>query len=336
MKIGKFDLNEDVMVVAEIGNNHEGNFDTAKRLTEMAAKCGVDAVKFQTFKTELFVSHSDTARFDRLKSFELSYSQFERLSELAHSLGLLFISTPFDLKSGEFLRSIVDCYKIASGDNNFFPLINQVVQTEKPVMLSTGLCDWQQVEQTISFIRGKMAGSEISNKLAVLHCVSCYPVKPEEANLRSIPYLKGRLNVNVGYSDHTEGIDAVILAVALGADIVEKHFTLDKNYSSFRDHQLSADPVEMSDLVKRIRQTSLMLGKYGKIVQPCEGQVATNSRRSIVAERDLPAGHCIGFSDLMWTRPAGGLTPGEEGRLVGKKLRRPLSFGEPIHLSDVN
>lgn len=335
MKIGDFDLARDVLLVAEIGNNHEGNFDIAKELVNEAARCGVDAVKFQTFGVEHYVSQSDAARFERLKSFELSFSQFEQLSQLAHSLGLLFISTPFDLASAAFLESVVDCYKIASGDNTFYPLIARVAQSGKPIIISTGLSDSQQVARTVGFVKQQRANANITGQLAILHCVSSYPVPPDQANLRSIQFLAESFDCTIGYSDHTIGIEASLLAVALGARIIEKHFTLNKSFSDFCDHQLSADPPEMKELVQRIRLASSMLGERQKIVQLCEEAAVNTLRRSIVAGRDMPQGHHIVWSDLTWVRPAGGLAPGEEHTLIDKMLKRDVSFGEQLSPSDV-
>jgi len=335
MKIGQFDLEEKVLIVAEIGNNHEGNFEVAKKLVREAANCGVDAVKFQTFKTEHYVSHSDTARFERLKSFELSDSQFSELAELARSLGLMFLSTPFDLQSAEFLNAIVDAYKISSSDNTFYPLLRQVALTGKPIIVSSGLSDLNTITSTVAFLREQWNKSSKDEKLAVLHCVSSYPVPPEEANLRSIPFLADRLNCTIGYSDHTLGLDAALLSIALGARIIEKHFTLDRNYSDFRDHQLSADPREMTELVKRAKQAIGLLGNYEKTVRPCEGDAVESLRRSTIAVRDLPAGHFLTPSDLTWVRPGGGLSPGQEEAIVGKRLERNVNRGDRLSMTDV-
>lgn len=335
MRIGEFDLKEKVLVVAEIGNNHEGNFNLAKDLVRKAAECGVNAVKFQTFKTEHYVSRSEVARFNQLKSFELSHSQFEELSRLTHSLDLLFISTPFDLVSAVFLETMVDAYKIASGDNNFYPLIGRVAQTGKPLIISTGSSDAGDVGKIVSFVRERLPGQDVSRKLAILHCVSSYPVALEQANLRSIQYLRESFDCAVGYSDHTMGVEASVMAVALGAQIIEKHFTLNKQFSNFRDHQLSADPDEMRELVQRIRIAESMLGVSMKIIQPCEESAIGTTRRSIVAGADLAQGHRIIWSDLTWIRPAGGLSPGEEHVLLGKVLKRSVRFGEQLRMSDV-
>lgn len=335
MKIGRFDLAEKVLIVAEIGNNHEGNFAAARKLMREAAACGVGAVKFQVYRTRHFVSAADRSRYDRLASFELSYEQFEELQRLAKSLGLLFIATPLDLQSAAFLEGLVDAYKIASGDNNFFPMIDRVCRTGKPIILSSGLTDLEGIKRSKGFIEERWRTFGVRQDVAVLHCVSSYPVPPEQANLRAIPTLIRELECTVGYSDHTLGIEACVIAAALGARVIEKHFTLDKQYSDFRDHQLSADPAEMADLVARVAGTERLFGTGKKIVQAAEAESVRLARRSIVAGADLPAGHQVRFEDLTWIRPAVGLPPGEEARVVGKRLKRALAFGEPILPTDV-
>jgi len=335
MRIGDFDLEDNVLIVAEIGNNHEGNFEIAQELVRQAADCGVAAVKFQTFNTEHYVSRSDRARFERLKSFELSHQQFGQLAELARSLGMLFISTPFDLGSAAFLENVVDAFKIASGDNNYYPLLAHVARVNKPLIISTGASDLQQVSRTVSFVSDQWEKNRVPGQLALLHCVSSYPVPVEQANLLAIPFLAENFDCTIGYSDHTEGINAALLAVGLGARLIEKHFTLDKQFSDFRDHQLSADPPEMRMLVQAVAQASLMLGKFEKKIQPCEEQSRAAIRRSIAAGADLSADHRIAFSDLTWIRPAGELAPGDEDQLVGRVLKHTVRFGDQLRSSDV-
>ena len=325
-----------VLVVAEIGNNHEGDFGLARELVRAAAECGVDAVKFQTFKTRYFVSQRDQARYERLCSFELSFERFEELQSLARSLGLLFVSTPMDLESAKFLENLVDFYKIASADNTFWPLIEALANSGKPIVLSTGLAGFDEVERSQSFIEERWRAVDSSARLAVLHCVSCYPVPIDQASLASIPFLREKLGGIVGYSDHTLGTDACFTAVALGARIIEKHFTIDKRHSDFRDHQLSADPREMKLLVDGVDRVVRMLGSSGKETQPCEAESKTLIRRSIVAAEDLPKGHRLTPDDLIWLRPGGGCPPGTEDQLLGRALNRPISFGDPIRLSDLD
>jgi sialic acid synthase SpsE len=335
MKIGSFDTDRNVLVVAEIGNNHEGDFKLAGEMIRRAAQCGVGAVKFQTVRAGQLVRRSEADRFERLTRFEFSEEQFSSLSALAHELGLLFLSTPLSLQAAAFLEKMVDAYKIASGDNDFFPLLEQVARTGKPVIVSTGVSDVSQIDATVRFLRGQWESQDISGELALLHCVSSYPTPPEQANLRSIPFLHEREGCTVGYSDHTLGTDAAVLAVAAGARIIEKHFTLDKNQSDFRDHQLSADPPEMAELVQRIREAESLLGAWDKSIQPCEAASQTAIRRSIVAARDLKAETAIAAADLKWIRPGDGLRPGNEGKLIGRSLMRDVREDDAISPSNV-
>ena len=336
MKIGSHDTASRVIVIAEIGNNHEGNLDVAQQLVREAARCGVDAVKFQTFKAEHFVRPADTARMAQMRRFELKPEEFTALARLAKSLGLLFISTPLDLGSVNVLQPFVDCFKVASGDSNFYPLLARVADTGRPLIISTGVSDLAQVQETLRFVRQRWAQRSVSPEFAVLHCVSSYPVPDEQANLRSIPFLREQLGCTIGYSDHTQGEEAVVLAVAIGAQIIEKHFTLDHNFSEFRDHKVSADPLGMRSLGPRIRRVDGFLGVLNKKLQPCEPTVIAAIRRSVVAATDLPAGHRIESVDLMWMRPAGGLQPGEEDLLIGKVLRRAVQSGDLLSLSDAS
>jgi N,N'-diacetyllegionaminate synthase len=330
MKIGHVDTDKEILVIAEIGNNHEGSYALAEELVGRAAEAGAQAVKFQTFKTEYFVSRNDRDRFDRLKSFELSQGDFEKLHALASDLGMLFISTPLDLESAEFLNTIVSAYKIASGDNTFYPLIREVAKTGKPIIMSGGLADICELKKSRSLILGTWNAKKILQSLAILHCVCAYPVPPEQANLGAIRHLHQELQCTVGYSDHTIGIDAAVLSVALGARIIEKHFTIDKNYSDFRDHSLSADPAELKILVEKINEVSLMMGPGEKIIQNSERDIQTAVRRSIAARRNLSEGTIVKQEDIMWIRPGDGLPPGSEHRVIGGRLSRPLSMGDQI------
>ncbi|MGH2933086.1 MAG: N-acetylneuraminate synthase family protein [Gaiellaceae bacterium] len=332
MHIADFDTDARVLVVAEIGNNHEGDVGVARELVEAAAEAGADAVKFQTFRTEHYVSRLDAERFTRLEGFRLSFEEFEELAALAHNLGLLFVSTPFDLESAAFLGQVADAIKIASGDNDFEPLLVRAAGTRRPMIVSAGLAEIEAIRRTVGLVRREWAGED--HGLAVLHCVSAYPVPPEEAHLRAVTALADELDCVVGYSDHTIGVDAAPLAVALGARVIEKHFTLDKSYSDFRDHLLSADPLELTDLVRRIRLAETLLGAATKRVQPSEESGVVALRRSIAALRDLPAGHAITAEDLTWLRPGGGLRPGQEEALLGRRLRRAVSAGEQLGVDD--
>lgn len=335
MRIGAFDTADRVLVVAEIGNNHEGDVKVAHRLVELAADCGADAVKVQTFRTADFVSRSDEVRFGRLQRFELAPADFTSLSSAARARGLAFIATPLDLASADVLAPLVDAYKIASSDITFYPLLERVAASGTPVIISTGLSDLREVEDTIAFLRRCWTARGTPGALAALHCVTAYPVPDEDAHLRAIGEMIGALDVEVGYSDHTAGIEAAVLSVACGARIVEKHFTLDKHYSDFRDHELSADPDDLRELVRRVRGAERLLGVPSKVVAAAAAAGVTPLRRSIATARALPKGHQIEKADLRWIRPGGGLAPGREAELVGKSLVRDVADGEQLTLADV-
>lgn len=331
MKIGPIDTDKEVLVIAEIGNNHEGDLSRAEEMIRVAADAGVGAVKFQTFRLAEFGNRFEKERFERLRRFELTPDQFAHLSRVAHQAGVLFISTPLDLESARFLNQIVPAFKIGSGENTFYPLLETVARFGKPIIISSGISDLFEVKFSTAFIERVWREMGVSPGLAVLHCVSSYPTPSGEANLRAIESLRAHLpHTTVGYSDHTLGIQAAIASVALGARIVEKHFTLDKNFSEFRDHKLSADPAELRELVQRIRELSEMLGDGQVRLSEIERGMVTAMRRSIVAKRDLEPGHVICSEDLSWIRPGGGLPPGAEWLILGKRLSRRVQQGEQI------
>jgi sialic acid synthase SpsE len=335
MRIGSHDTTQKVIVVAEIGNNHEGDFAVARKLIDLAGATGVDAVKFQTARADLFISPADADRRKRFASYEFSAAQWTQLSAQARSRGLVFMSTPLDLVSLEMLTPLVDAVKIASGDVTFAPLLDAAAATRKPLVLSSGASSVDEVAAAVARVRAQWTRVGHDGDLAVLHCVSAYPTPPHEAQLRAIPVLADRLEVTVGYSDHVAGIDAAVAAVALGARVIEKHFTLDKNYSAFRDHQLSADPADMRALVERVRAIEPMLGDGVKAIQPSERANQSAIRRSIAAASDLPSGHVLGSADLIWIRPGTGLAPGQEHLLIGRALVRDVRAGTPLSPSDV-
>jgi sialic acid synthase SpsE len=331
MKIGPFDTEDRVLLIAEIGNNHEGDFEVAKQMVFTAVESGVDAVKFQIFQTENYISSSDIDRFALLKKFELTSDQFTELAEMSRDAGVAFVATPFDLGSAELASEIADVIKISSGDNVFYPLLEAVSSFGKPTILSTGMMSPQDLSRPYLLLRDALGPT----KLALLHCVTSYPVKPEDANVGAVRTLAQSFECEVGYSDHTMGNEACLTAVACGARIIEKHFTLDHHYSDFRDHQLSANPSEMADLANRIRQVQTLLGSGDKEPSVPEREIASALRRSIVAKQDLPANHVILWDDLTWVRPAGGMPPGREGDLVGHTLRKNIRAGDRLSVEDV-
>lgn len=330
MKIGSHNTDTDILVIAEIGNNHEGSYTLAEELIGKAKDAGVGAVKFQTFLAERYVSPRNKERFERLQKFQLTYEQFEQLAAITKKAGLLFISTPFDIESARFLGNIVDAIKIASADNTFYPLIEEIAQTGKPTLLSTGLAGLQEINLAKSLIEETWRKGDVYTDLAVLHCVSSYPVPANEANLAAINTLRAELNCTIGYSDHVVGNDAAVLAVAMGARIIEKHFTIDNNYSEFRDHQLSANPATLADLVKRIEDTRTMLGNGVVSMADCEAAEASAIRRSITAASDLKSGTTLNSDHITWVRPGDGLPPGQEHLVLGRTLNADLHLGDLI------
>ena len=322
----------DPFIIAEIGNNHEGSFRLAKKLIIEAAKTGVDAVKFQTFQAENYVNSKDKKRFNRLKKFELTKKQFLELAIFARKKKLIFISTPFDLQSAINLNKIVDCFKISSGDNNYFELIDKVLSFKKPTIISTGLLNKLEILNLLKHIKKKKFPLK---KIYFLHCVSDYPVKNNEANLLSIEYLKKTLNGNIGYSDHTLGTEAAIVATAYGAKIIEKHFTIDKNYSNFRDHKLSADKLEMTKLVNSVRKVKQMIGKLDKLISRGEKKNLSSMRRSLYFKNKILKGSKILKSDLKIIRPFVELAPNQINKVLDKKVKRTQNINQLVKLKNI-
>jgi len=331
MKIRNIDTKEKVCIIAEIGNNHEGSYALAEKMVILAAEAGADAVKFQTIIPERLVSIQQADRIEQLQKFQFSYNEFTKLSKVANNKGVVFLSTPFDIDSALFLNDIVPAFKIASGDNDFFPLIEVIAKTGKPIIMSTGLANIDEVKQSVKFIKNIWDNQNIDQELALLHCVSSYPTPLENANLLAIRELENIAGI-VGYSDHTLGIDAAILSVALGARIIEKHFTIDNNYSDFHDHKLSANPEDFKEMVEKIRLAEKTLGSGIKKPSPEELENRIKIRRSIVAKHDLPTGHKISIDDLDWVRPGDGIRPGGENKVIGKTMKRAFMAGEKIEL----
>ena len=285
MNIPRFNPLKKIFIIAEIGNNHEGNFNIAKKLIKAAADSGVDAVKFQTFITKDFVS-SDHPSFERLKKFEFTHQQFLELKRFANKKNLNFISTPLDFKSANFLKRNCKIIKIASGDNNFYDLINIFLNYNKQLVISTGMMNNNTMNDLIKFIKKKSGNKFLKKNLCLLHCISSYPAKDNSLNLMSIKYLSDKYkDINIGYSDHSVGYDACITAATLGAKIIEKHFTLSNNFSNFRDHKLSLNPADMKIMVKKIRKVEVQLGKYEKIIGKTEKKLIPLTRRSMIAKK---------------------------------------------------
>ena len=330
-------------VIAEAGVNHNGDPGLARELVAVAADAGADAVKFQTFKADRLASSTAPKAEYQLQTTDVSESQedmlrrLELLPETHYELqaycaerGLLFISTPFDHESVDFLEGLdVPAFKVASGDAVNLPLLRHIARKSKPVILSTGMAYLGEVETAVRTIR-----QEGNDKLIVLHCVSNYPAAPEDVNLRAMQTMAQAFEVPVGYSDHTLGIEVPIAAVALGACVIEKHFTVDRTMSG-PDHRASLEPGELKAMVQGIRIVEQAIGNGVKAPADSEENTRQIARRSIYLRRAVVAASQIRKEDLIALRPSGGLTPDLFDSVVGRRLRRSLSAGAPLTWEDL-
>jgi sialic acid synthase SpsE len=249
---------------------------------------------------------------------------YEEMAQIAHAKGALFMASALDVDSLQSVSPLLDAVKIASGDLDFPPMLIKAASLGKPIVLSTGMSTLDEIRTAVDVIAASLKSGVPADQLALLHCVSLYPVSLADANLKVIQTLRETFNLTVGYSDHTLGIESAITSLGLGARIVEKHFTLDKTRASFRDHALSADPGEMRRLADVMHQYESMLGSGDKTISEAERQMGIAARRSIVAARDLPAGTILSKDDLDCIRPRNGLPPSAMQSFVGKKLRISL------------
>jgi len=330
MKLAGKNTDDSIFVIAEIGNNHEGDFDLAKQMISRAADAGADAVKFQAIVPERLVSVKEEQRIAQLRKFQFSAGQFAELADVAKSNDVAFMCTPFDIGAVDWLDDLVPAWKIASCDNDFFPLLDRVAATGKPVVISMGLGHHKEAEALLAYFQEAWKKHEVeAGGLALLHCVVSYPTPDDEIGLGQIAglHLEG---VTPGFSDHTIGIKAAELSVAAGARVIEKHFTIDNNHSDFRDHQLSANPEDFRKMVDAIRAAERMMGAAGAGAQDCEEANREPVRRSLTALVDIPVGTVLAMDDLVWVRPGGGLRPGQEGEVLGKVLTKRLDAGEAV------
>lgn len=337
MKIGGIDITTRPLVVAEIGANHEGDIEAAKVMIREAARAGADAVKFQTYKAEKVVARTEEARFAHFQRLSLPDSAFVELAAEAKTNGVLFLSTAFDLDAVEFLEPLMPASKVASGDLTFLPLLERVAQKSKPILLSTGMASLKEIQVALDTIQraAQISRDELSERVVLLHCVSSYPTAPEEANLRAIRRLRDEFGVPVGYSDHTLGILACIAAVAMGACVIEKHFTLQKEGRTFRDHQLSADPADMLELTTSLRTLATMLGTGEKVPMPSEQANRVSMRRSLAARTDIKAGDLISADQLTCLRPGTGLPPSRLQDVLGQVALQDIPAGHLIPMTAV-
>lgn len=335
MIIGPFDTSQKVVVVAEAGVNHEGDLDCAKRLIDAAAKAGADAIKFQTYKTERLLMSRETARVAQRRKFEFSERQFIALAEHCKTRSIVFLSTPFDEESAKFLNDLVPAFKISSVDITNYRLLKYVLSTAKPLIMSCGMSTDATIQGTLTFIAEQAGDDFLRKSLTMLHCVSSYPAPYEEINLRSVPYLRERYGLDVGYSDHAIGVNMALAAVALGACLIEKHFTLDKEMTGIRDHKLSADPDDLSRLIAGIRQIEAARGRMQKGIAASERPSLHSMRRGLVALDDIEAGARLTERQVDVLLPCEGLPANRYYDALGRQVRRPIKKGEPIRFDDI-
>jgi len=335
--------NHPCFVIAEVGVNHNGDVDTALSMIDAIADAGADCVKFQTFKADEFINdpneiyeyisqgqvvrESQATMFQRL---ELAYSEFSGLFDRARDKGLIPLSTPTERGAVDLLEGLkAGAFKIGSDDLVHTPLIEYVSAKKKPIILSAGMADAGDIERAIGVIQ-----SQGNNQICLLHCVSLYPTPDDALNLNKITSLGLSYSCPIGFSDHSQGIIAALGAVALGASVVEKHFTLDKNMPG-PDHRFSADVVEFKELVSGIRRIESALGTSEIVPAKAETEMRKIARRSIVAACELPAGHVISANDLAYQRPGTGLMPHEASLIIGCETKVSLSASEMIGLHHV-
>lgn len=313
-----------VYLITEIGGNHEGRFEYAKKLTSLAVESGADAVKLQVYSGDTLVNpRQDPDRNAHFKKFELTKDQYIELAQLCRNSNCSFVASVWDIHALDYIDEYISIYKIGSGDLTAYNVIRKTIEIQKPIILSTGLSTMSEVLDTVAFIESIDESYITEKKLAFLQCTTAYPVLDDEANLNIMAALKEKTNLPVGFSCHTIGMDAAELAVAMGAEILEIHFTDSRQGKTFRDHKISATKDEVSVLIQRIKKIRTLQGSFEK--KPTKVETDSNHvvlfRRAIYPSRDIPAGTRIMEEDLVTLRPCVGLGAENFYKVVGKKLK---------------
>lgn len=338
-------------IIAEAGVNHNGNPDLALQLVDEAATTGADAVKFQTFSAAKLVragtptatyqqtNAGETDQYTMLRRLELPPELLQRLADRCVERGIEFMSTPFDADAIDALMAVgMKRIKIPSGELTNLPFLARVARTGLPMILSTGMATMDEVEEAIGMIGQTLAGTGVATRLAerltVLHCTTSYPTAPSDVNLRSMLTLREKFSLPVGYSDHTDGTAVSVAAVALGAEVVEKHFTLDQTLPG-PDHRASLPPGEFTQMVRQIRVVEQCLGDGVKAPRHVELPTRELVRRSVVAARDLAAGQALEPDDVVLLRPGTGIAPRELPRVLGRRMARAVVAGELLAWEDL-
>lgn len=333
---------EQPYIVAEIGSNHNGDMQLCRRLIDAAIDCNVDAVKFQSWSKSSLISKAEYARNTRytkntgeptleqaVEKYQFTPEQHHEIASYCRSHKVVFFSSCFSRQEIDLLESLdVPAYKIASMDVNHLPLLEYVAETGKPLILSTGLATLGEIERALEVLREHNSGP-----VALLHCVSIYPSAPELVNLRNMHTLESAFDVPVGYSDHSLGTAIPLAAIALGACIIEKHFTLDKRTEGW-DHAISADPEEMRYLVSESRKVQLALGHTVRTVNTEQMEKRKAFRRRLVVTRRLSKGERIAAADIEFKRPGTGIGPDELAYVVGRTMSRDVEPEEELSWTD--
>ena len=330
-------------IIVDAGVNHNGDLNLAKKLIDVAAVAQVDAIKFQTFNPETLITKTakrakyqekniggKETQYEMLKRLMLKREYHPILKEYTESKGLIFLSTPFSIDDADYLYELgIPAFKVGSTDSNNIPYLEHIAKRGLPIILSTGMSNLEEVKASVKAIRKKG-----NDKIIVLHCTTNYPTKMEEVNLRAMDTIKKELRILVGYSDHTKGIEVPIAAVARGARIIEKHFTLDKNMKG-PDHKASLEPKELKEMVTKIRNIEVALGSKIKKPTSSEIEVAEVARKSIVAAVNIPKNTLITQKMLTLKRPGTGLKPAVMNKLIGKKTKEIIKKDELIDLKKI-
>lgn len=331
------------LIIAEAGVNHNGSIELAKQLIDEAAEAGVDYIKFQTYKTENLVSRqatkaeyqkrntgeTDDSQFSMLKKLELSPEQYFELMEYCRQKEVCFFSTAFDLESIDLLSELgLEMWKIPSGEITNYPYLKKIARQGKPVILSTGMSDLQDIANAMCVLEKYGIAHE---QITVLHCNTEYPTPFADVNLRAMQTIGRQLGVKVGYSDHTPGIEVPIAAVALGATVIEKHFTLSRTLEG-PDHKASLEPGELKAMVSAIRNIEMALGNGEKKVTESEAKNKAVARKSIVAAREIKAGELFTEENISVKRPGTGISPMEWENVLGQCASRDFQADDLIEL----
>lgn len=328
---------EPCFIITEAGVNHNGDIKLAKELIDVARAAGADAIKFQTFKAENLVTKNTRmadyqeknigkkeSQLKMLEKLELNEKDFIKLKKYCDKKRIIFLSTPHSEDAIDFLEPLVPAYKIGSGDLTNLPFLEKIAKKKKPIILSTGMSNLREVKEAINTIR-----KTGNNKIILLHCTTNYPCPLEEVNLRAMLTLKKEFNLPVGYSDHTLGILVPVVAVALGAKIIEKHFTLNKNLPG-PDHKASLEPKELKEMIGVIRNVEKALGNGIKKPTKSEEKIKKNIRKSIVAKIDILKGTEIKKNMLVIKRPGTGIEPKFLNGILGREARQNIKRDELI------